>query len=135
VILQNDLAGLEETAEAALRDAKAVVALATDANATTEIAQVVLPIRNYAEKPGTFVNAKGRAQALSVALAAPTGSLDAVEVLGRIGKALGHDFAWSSSGELLGELVATVEGFAALGSGIAPEGVDLNAPASSEVQS
>lgn len=135
VVLQNDLAGLDAGVAEALRAARSVVALATDANATTEIAQVVLPIRSYAEKLGTFVNARGRAQALSAALAGPASARDAIEVLGRIGTALGHDFAWSSADDLLGELAATHDGFAALAAGIDPEGVDLNAPASSEVQS
>lgn len=135
VVLQNDLAGLDEAAAAALRRAKSVVALSTDGNETTGLAQVVLPIRNYAEKTGTFVNATGRAQALSVALGSPAGSRDAIGVLARIGTALGHEFSWSSSADLHGELAGTVDGFAALAAGIGPEGIDLNAPASSEVQS
>jgi NADH-quinone oxidoreductase subunit G len=135
VVLQNDLAGLDPAAAEALGAAKSVVALSTDANATTGLAEVVLPIRNYAEKLGTFVNAKGRAQALSVALAAPSGALDAIEVLRRIGAALGHDFAWSGAEDLRTELAAAVDGFAALAGGIGPEGCDLDAPASTEVES
>ena len=134
-ILQNDLAGLDADVASALDSAKAVVVLATDANATTGLAEVVLPIRNYAEKTGTFVNAKGRAQTLSAAIAAPSGSLDAIEVLQRIALALGHDFGWSGPEGLRTELAATVAEFAALAVEPGPEGTDLNAPASTEVQS
>jgi NADH-quinone oxidoreductase subunit G len=135
VVMQNDLAGLDSGAAEALGAAKSVIALATDANATTELAEVVLPIRNYAEKNGTFVNAKGRAQALNIALAGPEHALDAIDVLKRIAAAFGHDFAWSAAADVRTELAATVEGFAAIAGDCGPEGIDLDAPASTEVQS
>ena len=135
VILQNDLAGLDTGAADALRSARTVIALSTDANATTELAQVVLPIRNYAEKNGTLINAKGRAQTLNVALEAPAAARDGIDALARVAAALGHEFSWSGAEALRTEIAATVDGFAALAAGCGPDGLDLDAPASSEVQS
>jgi NADH-quinone oxidoreductase subunit G len=135
VILQNDLAGVDAAAADALGSARVVVVLGTDANATTALADVVLPISNYAEKNGTLVNAGGRAQSLNAALEAPASARNAIEALARIGSALGHEFGWSDAEALRSELAATVDGFAALAVGCGPDGLDLDAPASSEVQS
>lgn len=134
LILQNDLAGLDALARAALESAKCVVVLGTDANATTELASIVLPTRNYAEKSGTIVNAQGRAQSLSAALQAPVDARCAIEVLQRIGGLYGHEFSWTGPDSLRTELAATVDGFGALAGGCGETGVALDA-SSAEVAS
>lgn len=135
VLLQNDLVGLDAAAGEALGAAKFLVVLATDANATTAMADVVLPIFNYAEKRGTMVNAKGRAQSLGAALEGPQHARDAIELLGALGGVLGHDFAWADAEAVRAELAGLSDAFAALAADCGPEGIDLDAPASTEVQS
>jgi NADH-quinone oxidoreductase subunit G len=135
VVLQNDLAGLDPVAGEALKLAKFVVTLATDANATSGMSDVVFPILNYAEKRGTMVNARGRAQALSAALAGPERARDAIDVLGALSAALGHEFGWPDVEAVRVELAGVSEPFSGLSADIGPEGVDLDAPASTEVSS
>lgn len=124
VVLQNDLVGL---AEAGVLDGfAAVVAIATDANATTDAADVVLPSLGYAEKIGTWINEKGRAQAIKAAFPGPAEARDALRIVGELAETFGHTFTWADADAVRTEIAATVDGFGALAGGIGPLGVSLD---------
>ncbi len=64
IVLENDLARRVSPCclEAALRKARAVIALDCIKTGTTESADVLLPVSSFFESDGTFVNSEGRAQ-------------------------------------------------------------------------
>ena len=79
-----DAAGL-----AGLSQAKVVVSLSSNEGALPSVANVVLPVTTHAEMIGTFVNAKGMAQAFKKAINAPAGVKTAWETTLDLAKAMG----------------------------------------------
>ncbi len=69
LILEDDLASLNEEWEHTLSKLDLLIAISTNQNKTTEVANVVLGASTFAEKHGTFVNFKGRAQRIRPAVA------------------------------------------------------------------
>lgn len=126
VVLENDLVGLAAD-DSVLDGFAAVVTVATDANATVDRAEVVLPTLKYAEKLGTFVNRDGRAQALNAAFPGPAEARDTIRIVRELGEVFGHTFAWTDVDGVRGEIASTVEGFGAISGGIGPQGVALDA--------
>ncbi|MEE8395396.1 MAG: molybdopterin-dependent oxidoreductase, partial [bacterium] len=88
VILGNPLAG-DAAVRKALRKAELIVSIATFAGGWSEIADVVLPGRTYAEKQGSYTNKANRVQAIHPAIKPPEESRDQVEILQQLMAALG----------------------------------------------
>lgn len=68
--LEDDIALLDPSVAAALKKLQLLIVHATNNNATTAMAHIVLPASTYAEKHGVMVNFKGRAQRIRPAVAA-----------------------------------------------------------------
>jgi len=124
VVLENDLVGLSDSG--VLDGFAGVIAIAADANATTEAADVVLPTLKYAEKSGTWINKNGRAQALAPAFVGPAEARDALRIASELAETFGHTFTWTDAAAVLTEIAGTVDGFGALAAGIGPQGVSLD---------
>jgi NADH-quinone oxidoreductase chain G len=73
-----------------------VVAMAFRPDALTERAQVVLPVRSFAEKDGTFTNMEGRVQRISPALEVGLAMREDWAVLSDLARRLGSDWGLSS---------------------------------------
>lgn len=89
---------------AALRDADLVIAQDIFMNATTEVADVVLPGTTFAEKDGHFTNFEGRLGRLESAIPPIGDSRPDWEIVARIAAAMGADFGWRSHDPISEEL-------------------------------
>jgi NADH-quinone oxidoreductase subunit G len=82
----------DAAALAPLRSLKAVVSLTSNTGALPDVASVVIPVASFAEKDGTFVNAKGVAQHFDRVVRPPDGVHAAwqtlVELSAKLGKPL-----------------------------------------------
>jgi NADH-quinone oxidoreductase subunit G len=83
-------------------DGKDIVLLAThdEGGAWLDVATVVIPVAVWAETDGTFVNAKGLAQAFKRALAPRGDVVPAWEALTKVGKSAGLDTGFARFSEL-----------------------------------
>ncbi len=81
---------------------KKVVVLATHETSSSwlSVANVVIPIAVWAETDGTFVNAKGMAQAFKRALAPRGEVIPAWEALAKIARQAGHDTGYTKLAEV-----------------------------------
>jgi len=68
--------------------------------ATAELAHVVLPGTNFAEKEGTYTNREGRVQKLNAALVPPEGALQDWEIFARMQRKAGDRVSYSSPGQI-----------------------------------
>ena len=91
---------------AALRDAPLVIAQDIFTNATTEIADVVLPGTTFAEKGGHYTNFEGRLGRLEQAIPPVGDSRPDWEIVARIAAAMGADFGWRSHEPISEELAS-----------------------------
>ena len=90
--------------QAALRDAPLVVVQDIFTNATTDVADVVLPGATFAEKGGHFTNFEGRLGRLEPAIPPVGESRPDWEIVARIAAAMGADFGWRSHEPISDEL-------------------------------
>ncbi len=126
VILDNDLAGLDEAAAEALGSYGAVAYLGWRENATSRVADFVLPGLSYAEKDGVFVNKDGRAQRFFKAVDGPRQAREDWRLIAELGEIFGHTPTWRAHHDLLSELSARLDAFGALAGGIGEEGTLLD---------
>jgi NADH-quinone oxidoreductase subunit G len=99
-------------AQSSLSRSDFVIALsAWRSPALESVAQVLLPIADFAETSGTYVNAEGRWQGFQGAVAPPGSARPGWKVLRVLGNLLGLDgFSQSDTQEVLGELTAQCVG-------------------------
>ncbi len=88
------LADLPPNAEASIKKAAFVVSLEVRRSATTELADVVLPVAPASEKAGTFVNWEGRLRGFEAAL--ETGSVSDLRALDMLARSMGTDLGTPS---------------------------------------
>ena len=69
LILEDDIALLSEEWEQAIGKLELLIAISTNQNKTTAVANIVLGASTFAEKHGTFVNFEGRVQRIRPAVA------------------------------------------------------------------
>ncbi len=119
----------EMEVRAALDRVECVVFQGPNANATSELAHLVLPSAPYTEREGTFTNFEGRVQRFWRALD-PLGEARADwDVLAEVARALGRDWRPTRAEQLFRDLAAAVPAFAGLSyTGLRDEG----APAAAE---
>jgi len=100
--------------------------------ATTAAAHVVLPGASFAEKSGTFINAKGRIQKINPALAAPGQARPEWEILSDLLPALSKDWkvpapVFPSLGKVFAAMAAEILALKGLTlEGVGTQGVELN---------
>jgi NADH-quinone oxidoreductase subunit G len=102
-----------EVDAAALRGATAVFA-ASHATPAVQAAQVVLPLQTHAEHDGTFVNFAGHVQRFHGGIPAVGEALPAWEVVVRLGRLLGVELGFGSSGAAFKALAAEDAAFAGM---------------------
>jgi NADH-quinone oxidoreductase subunit G len=95
LMVGSDYPKADEAWVKAMLKAKRVICWASNWDATSRAASLVLPLATYAEQDGTFVNAQGRLQRVNKALTAIKGRKPAVEAAAFIATALGAGGAWS----------------------------------------
>ncbi|MCX7005684.1 MAG: molybdopterin-dependent oxidoreductase [Kiritimatiellaeota bacterium] len=101
-------------------------------SATTKAAHVVLPGAMFAEKSGTFINAKGRVQQINPAVAAPGQARAEWQILSELLVAVSK--AWKtpvpvfpSLGKVFDAMAAEIPALKGLTlEGVGPQGVDIN---------
>jgi len=91
-------------AEAALRAAPFVVALATHIDDSNALADVVLPIPADGERSGTTTNLEGRVTTLAAKVVPPGTARDAWVIAGELSRLLGADFGAESRASLTDEI-------------------------------
>jgi NADH-quinone oxidoreductase subunit G len=101
--LQNALAGVE-----------CVVFQGSFEHATSALADVRIPSAVYAENSGTFTNIDGRVQRIHAAIPPLEQSLPDLEILNRLGDALGMPQPHRSPGQVFREIVAHHPAFAGM---------------------
>jgi NADH-quinone oxidoreductase subunit G len=112
----------------ALERLDALIAVGILPNPTTELADVVLPGVSYAEKSGTFVNAKGRLQRIEAAITPPGEARPEWEILAAVLQRMGAD-APRSLAELFSRVATTRLGIANTGFfGVPRTGLELSPP-------
>ncbi len=112
---------------AALREADLVVAQDIFMNATTEVADVVLPGATFAEKGGHYSNFEGRLGRLEPAIPPVGDARPDWEIVARIAAAMGADFGWRSHEPISEELASLSVAPSISGSGqaVSVNGADL----------
>ena len=133
IVLNNDLAALSDDCAKALTGFGLVVHIRDRADRTARLAHVTLAGRNFAEKAGTFVNRKGRAQAIERALEGPKNARDELRIIRELGSLLGHSPVWKDAADVRREMATRHDGLAALAGAIPTAGVDLDARQADEV--
>jgi NADH-quinone oxidoreductase subunit G len=92
----------------ALRQIPFLVVQDTYLSTTAQLAHVVLPATNFAEKDGTYTNRKGRVQRLHPALVAPAHSLQDWEIFNRLLVHAGVPASYHSSAEIFQQIEAEI---------------------------
>ncbi|MDH4228670.1 MAG: molybdopterin-dependent oxidoreductase [Nitrospirota bacterium] len=82
---------------------------------TAKCADVVFPVRSYAEMDGTFTNMEGRVQEIHSAMKAPGKSRPGVEVWSNLARALDHPLEYASAAEVRAEAARLAPQLATLG--------------------
>jgi NADH-quinone oxidoreductase subunit G len=99
---------------AALGRVETLIFTGSNANATSERAQFVLPSAAWVERDGTFTSFEGRVQRFRAALEPLGQALPAWDVLGRVLAALGGTAAGSRAEHWFRDLARAVEAFAGM---------------------
>lgn len=112
---------------AALREADLVVAQDIFMNATTEVADVVLPGTTFAEKGGHYSNFEGRLGRLEPAIPPVGDARPDWEIVARIAAAMGADFGWRSHEPISEELarLSVAPSISGSGQAVSVNGADL----------
>jgi NADH-quinone oxidoreductase subunit G len=135
LIHKNDLASFDDDVVAVLSEFAGVVVLGTHQDATADVADVVLPVRSYAEQEGLFVNRQGRAQELHRAIDGPEDARGTFEVLAQLARVLGREFREADALEWRSELVNIREGWGAIAGGVDAQGALLDGSPTATVTS
>ncbi len=91
-----------------------VLYLSTHANATSAIADDVLPLAAWAERAGTYTNFQGRVQRTAQCIEPAGSSLPEWEVWKALGKLLGRNHSYDTVNELFDAIGETIPGFKGL---------------------
>jgi len=123
-LIRNDFAGLYIVGEdlvahfpdraditTALKRLPFLVVQDTTLSATAQLAHVVLPATNFAEKDGTYTNRKGRVQRLRAALIAPPSALQDWEIFNRLITLAGEKAAYPSPQEIFQQIAAKIPAY------------------------
>jgi NADH-quinone oxidoreductase subunit G len=118
VVLENDLFGRAPATEmtSLLRAMRHLLVLDHLANATTEMASVVLPAGTFAESDGTFVNNEGRAQRFYQVLDPSTDAQESWRWLreGSMAASFETEAQWESLDDLTKAMVSEIPAFKAI---------------------
>lgn len=114
LVLQEDLVGDAGFSPELLGKLDFLLATHPLANATTGLADVVLPGACWAEKSGTMINVTGRLQRLNRAVDGPGQTLEAWEIVRDLVQALGGGNGIYSVAEIIKQLAAEVPAFEGL---------------------
>jgi NADH-quinone oxidoreductase subunit G len=90
----------DAAALAPLRALKVMVSLSSNEGALPDVASIVVPVASFAEKEGTFVNAKGMAQHFDRAIRPPEGVKPAWTTLVELARDLGKPLALTQLAEV-----------------------------------
>jgi NADH-quinone oxidoreductase subunit G len=99
LLLGND-ADVDPASLAPIGKISNVVLLATNNGPLSNFATVTIPVASFAECEGSFVNAKGMAQAFKKALACKGDSVPAWDALARVGRSMKLDLAYKKFSEV-----------------------------------
>jgi NADH-quinone oxidoreductase subunit G len=83
-------------------------------SASAQLAHVVLPASNFAEKEGTYTNRKGKVQRVRAALVAPHHVLQDWEVFSRLLAEAGEQASYHSSQEIFQQIAAEISAYQTL---------------------
>ncbi len=95
-------------AEEALRNTEFLVVADIFMTETAALADVVLPAASFAEKEGTFTNTERRVQLLNKAISSPGESKEDREIIQEIVNAIGGNWNYSSSSQIMDEIASLV---------------------------
>ena len=115
--------------DAALRALSLLIFIGTNANATSERAQWVLPAAAWVEREGTYTNFEGRVQRFRQAVEPLGQALPEWDILGRVLQALGAEVGAPRAERWFRELTSGVPAFGGMSyQAIGDTGAVLNAP-------
>jgi NADH-quinone oxidoreductase subunit G len=104
-----------------------LVVIDTLPNKTTDLAHVLLPGATFAEKRGTFVNAKNRLQRLNISVASPGIARAEWQTLAAILNALGADGQYLTIEDVFADMARKLPALAGLNlSKIGDLGIELS---------
>jgi NADH-quinone oxidoreductase subunit G len=81
---------------------------------TAQLAHIILPSTNFAEKEGTYTNRRGRVQRLAAALVPPENVLQDWEIFQRLLVAAGEERRYASAAEIFDEIARVTPGYGGL---------------------
>ncbi len=112
-IFNHDLAKIygAETLKTVRQKVKTIIYLGTNRNATSDLADIVLPGATYAEKDGTFTNFEGRVQRIRKAIEPLAGTLADWDILLNLGGLLGLSFKHLRPEHIFDDLAKENEAF------------------------
>ena len=102
------------TVAAALETVEFVVFQGSHSHPTAELARVQLPAAVYAEREGTFTNVQGRVQRINAAVPPLGESLPDLEILSRLGSALGIPLTAGACRDVFEEIGKRTPAFAGM---------------------
>lgn len=112
ILAQADVAADDPSAREWLSKVESVISLSLFMDKATEQAKVVLPVRSFAERDGSFTNAERRVQRFYVAQGPMGETLATWQALSRIAEKLGQGKAKLSAAQVMNDIAAAVPAFA-----------------------
>jgi NADH-quinone oxidoreductase subunit G len=112
-VCEQDLTGKlgEDQARKFISQFEFVIYQGSNENATSSLANLVLPAATYAEVEGTFTNFEGRVQKINPAVEPLGESLPPWQIMNRLARASGFDYSYDSAAEVFEELAQSVVEF------------------------
>ena len=112
-VCEQDLTGKlgEDQARKFINQFEFVIYQGSNENATSSLANLVLPAATYAEVEGTFTNFEGRVQKIIPAVEPLGESLPPWQIMNSLARASGFDYSYDSAAEVFEELAQSVVEF------------------------
>jgi predicted molibdopterin-dependent oxidoreductase YjgC len=112
-VCEQDLTGKlgEDQARKFINQFEFVIYQGSNENATSSLANLVLPAATYAEVEGTFTNFEGRVQKIIPAVEPLGESLPPWQIMNSLARASGFDYSYDSAEEVFEELAQSVVEF------------------------
>jgi NADH-quinone oxidoreductase subunit G len=112
-VCEQDLTGKlgEDQARKFISQFEFVIYQGSNENATSSLANLVLPAATYAEVEGTFTNFEGRVQKINPAVEPLGESLPPWQIMNSLARASGFDYSYDSAAEVFEELAQSVVEF------------------------
>jgi len=112
-VCEQDLTGKlgEDQARKFISQFEFVIYQGSNENATSSLANLVLPAATYAEVEGTFTNFEGRVQKIIPAVEPLGESLPPWQIMNSLARASGFDYSYDSAAEVFEELAQSVVEF------------------------